>query len=75
MASIDPFAIYGWLRVHYRQASIQPGFAEKNATGRWLALRQEVVISNPVNDPNGREAIDSIEQSKREEILAWLARG
>jgi hypothetical protein len=72
MTRIDPFAIYGWLGMHFLNASERPGFDEKDTAGQWQALRTEVLAANPPNDAGRREAIDSIEEPKRAEILAWL---
>jgi hypothetical protein len=65
--------MYGWLGVYYRRASAKPGFAQMNPAQQWNMLRDEVLASNPLNDASRREAIGSIEESRRAAILERFA--
>jgi hypothetical protein len=72
--TLDRFEIFGWLRVYFRQVAKQSGFAAKSAVDQWSALRAHVLADSPPSDELRRSAIDGVQESEREEVLAWLER-
>ena len=70
--SMDRFAIFGWMKVYFRQLAKTTGFLDKAPAEQWALLRKYIMDDSPTNDAGRAEAIDGVRDSERPEVLTWL---
>jgi hypothetical protein len=72
--SIDPFEMFEWLRVHYREVAAAPDFQMLSGFERWVRLREHVRQAHSRNGQGKLDALDRLGTTLKPQLLQWLDR-
>lgn len=72
VSPIDPFEMFEWAQVCYREIAATPNFDALSGFERWVLLRERVRQSRAPNAQVRLDALDRLENALKPQLLRWL---